>query len=161
MIDRVDRDGRSHHLFINDKNKFIMINQLLSKIHIMLNKIDRQKLESKSSSTPLIGITNFSPGFKQVCNHTLSSLLINTDKIIPIEGDCNKLYLRIIKVLKELDCTFYEPSKNIQTTADVIDKSGKILTVSVGHGSQSNRFTVESRADMKTVENLIARILSK
>ena len=161
VIDRVDRDGRSHHLYINDKNKFIMINQLLSKMHIMLDKIDKQKLESKSSSTALLCITNYSPGFKQVCDDALRSLLINTDKIIPVEGDCNKLYLRIIKVLKELDSAFYEPSKNIRTAANVIDKSGKILTVSVGHGDQSNRFTVESRADIGIVENLIASILNK
>jgi len=161
VICKVDSDGRSHHLYINDKNKFIMINQLLSKIHIMLDKIDKQKLESKSSLTALPSIINYSPGFKQVCNDALNSLLINTDKIIPVESDCNKLYLRIIKVLKELNITFYEPSKNIQTTADLIDKSGEILTVSVGHGSQSNRFTVESPSDMKTVENLIASILKK
>ena len=105
VICKVDRDGRSHHLYLNDKNKFIMINQLLSKMHIMLDKIDNQKIDSKSSIA-LIGITNYSLGFRMVCDDALRSLLINTDKIIPIEGDCHKLYIRIIKVLKELDGKF-------------------------------------------------------
>ena len=123
-------------------------------MHIMLTKINKQKA-SGSSSIPWI--TNYSPRFRQVCFDALHSLLINTDKIIPVEGDCHKLYLRIIEGLKVLEITFHHiPPAGIQTSADVIDNNGEILTLSVGHGSQSYRFTIESRADIETIKDLIA-----
>ena len=136
-----------------------MINQLLSRIHVMLENIDKQKqkINKVPSSTTYLWITNYSPRFRQVCFDALHSLLINTDKIILIEGDCHKLYIRIIKVLKELDSTFHNLPFNSdgQTSAEVIDK-GESLILSVDH--QSRRFTTESVTDIQTIQNLITAI---
>lgn len=100
-----------HHLRINEKNKFNMIIQLLSRMHVMLEKINKQKSEKKKTHK---WITNYSPRFRQVCDDALYSLLINTDKIIPEESECHILYIKIIKALKELETTFYQSSKDHQ-----------------------------------------------
>jgi hypothetical protein len=154
LISTPDRFNSSiHHLRVNNRNKLIMIKQLLSKIHIMLEKINKQKSDNKIP----FGVTNYSPTFRQVCDKAIRSLLINTDKNVPLESDCQRLYIRIIQVLKELDATFYEPPKDSQKLRTV-SHTDNGLRVSLPVGSPGSAITVESIADIEAIKSLIASI---
>ncbi len=151
VIRKLDKDGRTNHLYTNDKNKFNMINQLLSKMREMLGEINKQKQEPDGQ-----WITNNSPRFRQVCVDSLHRLLIDTDKIIPIETDCHKLYYRTIKVLKELETTFYQSSKDkdkdMYTVVETLD--GQIVAMS----HRTRQIISERPSDIETIRNLLATI---